>query len=70
MVKTTVKQVGVQNGTSVEHQYPITTSTFILYRRNYSKLITYIVCNRKDRERKYINYIKSSDLECDSQTIK
>ena len=50
MVKTTVKQAGMQNGTSVEHQYPVTTSTFILYRLNYSELITYIVCNSKDGE--------------------
>ena len=66
MVNITIKQAMIQNGTSVEHQYPVTTSTFILYHLNYSELITYIVCNCKDRERKYINYRKSFDLECDS----
>ena len=66
MVNITIKQARMQNATSVEHQYPVTTSTFILYRLNYSELITYIVCNFKDGERKYINYRKSSDLECDS----
>ena len=50
MENITIKQAGMQNGTSVEHQYPVTTSTFILYHLNYSKLITYIVCNRKDGE--------------------
>ena len=50
MVNITIKQAGMQNGTSVEHQYPVTTSTFILYHLNYSKLITYIVCNREDGE--------------------
>ena len=70
MVNITIKQAGMQSGTFVEHQYPVTTSTFILYRLNCSKLITYIICNSKDREGKYINYSKSSDLECDSYTVK
>ena len=70
MVNITIRQARMQNGTSVEHQYPVATSTFILYHLNYSELITYVVCNCEDGERKYINYRKSFDLECDSQTIK
>ena len=50
MVNITIKQAGMRNSTSVEHQYLVTTSTFILYRLNYSELITYIVCNSKDGE--------------------
>ena len=50
MVNSTIKQVRMQNGTSVEYQYPITTSIFILNHLNYSELITLSVTVRTCKE--------------------
>ena len=50
MVNITVKQARIQNGTSVELKYPVTTSTFILYHLNYLELITLFVIVRTWKE--------------------
>ena len=50
IVNITVKQSRMQNGTYVEHQYPITVSIFILNHLNYSELITLLVTVRTWKE--------------------
>mgnify|MGYP007088622842 CR=1 FL=1 len=52
----------MQNGTPMEHQYPVTAGTFIIYHLNYSEHITLPARIGKEK----INDRKSPDLECNS----